>query len=157
MLECKHQAFSLEIIRDTTQDYRLDDVLVVDVKLQSHLTEWVDDETSTCHRVVPVLSTHKAFSDELDVNPESHRIFQPSQINIKNSSSLNFAHVTHAAQNVMGMMRIIVKWEETTSPRLIERAHQEMECWIWWQTQQTHHIPSSSANGIYCNHLRASG
>ena len=57
----------------------MNDVLVVGVTLQSRLTKWEDDETSTFHKFVPVLSTCKAFSDELDVNPESYRIFQPSQ------------------------------------------------------------------------------
>ena len=41
----------------------------------SRLTEWVDDEKSTCHRSNPVLSTYKSFSEELDIDPESHRIF----------------------------------------------------------------------------------
>ena len=60
-------------------DCRLDDVLVVDMKLQSRLAEWADVEKTTCPRVDPDLSTYKAFSEdieEIEINPESHKIFQ---------------------------------------------------------------------------------
>ena len=62
-------------------DYTLDDVLVVDMKLQSLLAEWADVEKTTCPRVDPDLSKCKDFCEdieEIEINLESHKIFQNS-------------------------------------------------------------------------------
>ena len=75
MFEHKHQVLSLELIRDTAHDCRLRGVLVVDMKLQSQLTEWVDNDKRTFPRVDLDISTYKAFTEELDIDPESCRIF----------------------------------------------------------------------------------
>ena len=81
--------------------------MVVDLKLYSRLTEW--DADGTC-KVTPVLSTHKALGEDLDIDPESYGGFSPLNVNtITKSPGFNFAHVAHAELNVMGMTLIIVK------------------------------------------------